>query len=315
MFVLAHLSDPHLSGWSVDNPLALLGKRMTGYLSWQLKRSKIHRAEVLDQLLSDLKTAAPDHIAVTGDLTNISLPQEFAAAATWLERLGNPEDVSVIPGNHDAYVALPFDQSIGLWRGNMAGLVPGESASLGAAEQPVNSAEDFPYVRQRGPIALVGVSTAVPTMPFCAAGEIGAPQLARLAGCLEQLGKAGLFRVLMIHHPPYIDHGGRRKSLRDDAALRRVIREKGVELVLHGHTHVAGLGKVATPAGEAPVVGVPSASALKYGHKDAAAYHLYRIGRKADNWQLEVSVRAWDGQSAGFTEAGQMSLTILPQPS
>ncbi|HVJ35230.1 MAG TPA: metallophosphoesterase [Terriglobia bacterium] len=315
MFVLAHLSDPHLSGWSVGNPVALLGKRITGYLSWQLKRSKIHRAEVLDQLVSDLKAAAPDHIAVTGDLTNISLPQEFAAAAAWLEKLGNPEDVSVIPGNHDAYVALPFDQSIGLWRGNMAGLVPGEPASLGAAEQPVNSADDFPYVRQRGPVALVGVSTAVPTMPFCAAGEIGTPQLARLAVCLEQLGKAGLFRVLMIHHPPYIDHGGRRKSLRDHAALRRVIQEKGVELVLHGHTHVAGLGKVVTPAGEAPVLGVPSASALKYGHKDAAAYHLYRIGRKADSWQLEVSVRGWDRQSAGFIEAGLMSLTISPQPS
>ncbi|HVJ43775.1 MAG TPA: metallophosphoesterase [Dongiaceae bacterium] len=316
MFVLAHLSDPHLSGWSVGNPLALLGKRITGYLSWQLKRSKIHRAEVLDCLLHDLAAAAPDHVAVTGDLTNISLPEEFARAAVWLDKLGRPEDVSVIPGNHDAYVALPFDQSIGLWRGNMAGLMPGESVSLGAAEQPVNSMNDFPYVRQRGSVAIVGVSTAVPTRPFSAAGEIGAAQLARLGEILVQLGRADLFRVLMIHHPPYIDdHGGQRKSLRDHVALRQVIEQKGVELVLHGHTHIAGLGKVTTPGGEAPVLGVPSASAVKYGHKDAAAYHLYRIARKADNWQVEVAVRAWDQQSTRVTEAGQMSLTIPLQPS
>jgi 3',5'-cyclic AMP phosphodiesterase CpdA len=288
----------------------LLGKRITGYLSWRMKRVKIHRPEVLDQLMADMAQLKPDHIAVTGDLTNISLPQEFAGAAAWLRKLGAAQDVSVIPGNHDAYVEQPFDQSIGLWRQNMAGLMAGESGGPGAVERPVMSADDFPYMRLRGPIALIGASTALPTKPFSAAGELGEHQLTRLAGMLEQLGKAGLFRVLMIHHPPYVDHGGRRKSLRDHAALREVLRQKGVELVLHGHTHTAGLGKVATPAGDAPVIGVPSASAVKYGHKDAAAYHLYRIGRVDDQWQLGISVRALDPASGQFAETGQMSLTI-----
>ncbi len=310
MFTLAHLSDPHLAGWSLDNHLALLGKRITGYLSWRLKRVHIHRSDILERLLVDLQASAPDHIAVTGDLTNISLPQEFSAAAAWLKRLGPVENVSVIPGNHDAYVDQPFDQSIGLWRQNMAGLMPGDPAALQAAEHPVASADDFPYVRQRGPIALIGASTAVPTLPFSAAGELGEAQLARLAGILEQLGQAGLFRVLLIHHPPYVAYGGRRKSLRDHVALRAVLRDKGVELVLHGHTHMAGLGKVDTPAGHAPVIGVPSASAVKYGHNESAAYHLYRIDRLHQGWQLDVSVRTWRSDTAAFAETGQMSLTI-----
>jgi 3',5'-cyclic AMP phosphodiesterase CpdA len=310
MFTLAHLSDPHLASWSLDNPLALLGKRVTGYLSWRLRRAKIHRSQILERLLDDLRAAAPDHTAVTGDLTNISLPQEFVAAAAWLKRLGAAEDVSVIPGNHDAYVVQPFDQSIGLWRDNMSGLMPGGPEALQAAEQPVASFDDFPYVRQRGPIALIGASTAVPTLPFSAAGELGDDQLSRLAIILEKLGAAGLFRVLMIHHPPFVAHGGRRKSLRDHAALQRLLQAKGVELVLHGHTHMAGLGKVETPAGHAPVIGVPSASATKYGKKDSAAYHLYEIERRGQSWQLGVSVRAWDSETSAFCAGGQMSLTI-----
>ena len=310
MFTLAHLSDPHLAGWSLDHPVALLSKRITGFLSWRLRRVKIHLPEILDSLVADLKAAQPDHVAVTGDLTNISLPQEFAAAASWLRTLGAPEDVTVIPGNHDAYVALPFDQSIGLWRQNMTGLMPGDATQLGALEQPVSSMADFPYVRQRGAVALIGTSTAVPTRPFSAAGLLGEAQLAKLETMLQQLGAAGLFRVLLIHHPPYVSHGGGRKSLRDHVALREILKRTGVELVLHGHTHISGLGKVETPGGQAPVIGVPSASAVKYGHKDMAAYHLYRIDRGETGWRLGVSVRTWNPELARFAETGEMALTI-----
>ncbi|MET1025730.1 MAG: metallophosphoesterase, partial [Dongiaceae bacterium] len=247
MFTLAHISDPHLAGWSVGNPLSLISKRLSGFLSWRLNRVKIHRTEILDLIVASLLAAKPDHIAVTGDLTNIALPQEFAAAAAWLQRLGPSDEVSVIPGNHDAYVPMPWAQTIGLWRDNMSGLMPGEGTLLGTTEQPVGGAEDFPYVRQRGPIALIGTSTAVPMPLFIAAGELGPGQLNRLATILDRLGQAGLFRVLLIHHPPFPDRHGSRKALRDHAELRSILREKGVELVLHGHTHVAGLGRVETP--------------------------------------------------------------------
>ena len=68
----------------------LLGKRGLGWLSWQLRRRHVHRPEVLEALLLDLEHARPDHVVVTGDLTNISLPEEFEIARGWLERLGAP---------------------------------------------------------------------------------------------------------------------------------------------------------------------------------------------------------------------------------
>ena len=59
---------------------------------------------MLARIVGDLKAQAPDHIAVTGDLVNISLAAEYAPARAWLDALGPPQDVTLVPGNHDAYV-------------------------------------------------------------------------------------------------------------------------------------------------------------------------------------------------------------------
>ncbi|MBL9033562.1 MAG: metallophosphoesterase, partial [Rhodospirillaceae bacterium] len=115
MFVLAHLSDPHLAGWSVDEIGSLFNKRLTGWLSWWKNRQHIHLSRILDLIVDDVAARNADHIAVTGDLVNISLPQEFARAGQWLRRLGTGERVTVIPGNHDAYVAVPWAEGAGRW--------------------------------------------------------------------------------------------------------------------------------------------------------------------------------------------------------
>src|SRR5690606_10408752 len=96
MFVLAHLSDPHLAGWSVDEIGSLFNKRLTGWLSWWKNRQHIHLSRILDLIVDDVAARNADHIAVTGDLVNISLPQEFARAGQWLRRLGTGERVTVI---------------------------------------------------------------------------------------------------------------------------------------------------------------------------------------------------------------------------
>src|SRR5271167_156697 len=103
-FTLAHLSDPHLPPLPEPKLSELLGKRALGYLNWTRNRHLYHRRDVLDALVSDLQAQQPDHIAVTGDLVNLALEAEFAPARAWLEGVGAPDRVTVIPGNHDAYV-------------------------------------------------------------------------------------------------------------------------------------------------------------------------------------------------------------------
>src|SRR5262249_59823130 len=140
MFTLAHLSDPHVGPLPRPSPLELAGKRATGFLTWTFRRKAVHGEGVLRTLAADLQDTAPDHIAVTGDIINIALPGEYTQAATWLRSLGEPDGVSVIPGNHDAYVPMAWARSIGLWADFMTG-----SAATGATpESPVRSPPAFP---------------------------------------------------------------------------------------------------------------------------------------------------------------------------
>lgn len=305
-FTLAHLSDPHLGPLPAPGLAALLGKRITGFLSWRLKRSKIHRPRILELLGESLKRQSPDHIVVTGDLVNISLPAEFIQARDWLRRLGRPEEITIIPGNHDAYVALPWAASIGLW----ADFMSGRHEDLSAPDRPVRDFADFPFVCIRGDIALVGTSTALPTLPFAATGRLGSAQLARLERSLRELGAAGKCRVVLIHHPPFGGGAYRRKTLTDSAAFQDVIARAGCELILHGHTHVSGLAKLPTPFGHAPVIGVSSASAMPSGHKDPARFHIYHFERRAEGWRLTVDVHELAPDCSGFLSQGSMAIPL-----
>ena len=62
----------------------LFGKRVLGYVNWHRGRKLVHRRDVLDVLTQDIVGREPDHIAVTGDLVNLGLPEEFVLAAEWL---------------------------------------------------------------------------------------------------------------------------------------------------------------------------------------------------------------------------------------
>jgi 3',5'-cyclic AMP phosphodiesterase CpdA len=299
MFALAHLSDPHLSGWSVDRPSRLASKRVTGWLSWHLNRHRIHLARVLDLMLADMADQPIDHVAVTGDLVNISLPQEFEGAARWLRDLGPADKVTVIPGNHDAYVAVGNEEGIGRWRDYMTDLA--WERDNGAAP-----ADSFPFVRRTGPLALIGLSSAVPTPPFFASGTLGRAQLAALRDILAQLGAEGAFRVVLIHHPPLYGKGHGRKALTDAKEFVEIVRATGAELILHGHMHMATLGQI----GSTPVIGVPSASALRWHQKDASAYNVYRIAKADGAWKITVEIRGLTNTQDRFAPSGGFELTI-----
>ena len=46
-------------------------------------------------------------------------------------------------------------------------------------------ATGFPFLRRRGPLALIGVSTSVPSLPFLAIGRVGSRSIARLETILD----------------------------------------------------------------------------------------------------------------------------------
>lgn len=292
MFVLAHLSDPHLAPMPRPRLAELAGKRALGLLNWRRKRGAIHRAEVLAALVRDLQAQANDHLAITGDLVNIALAAEFAAARTWLERLGAPQDVTLVPGNHDAYVRAWRKHSQAAWGAYMRG----------------DGGESFPFVRRRGPVALIGLSSALPTGPFTATGRLGEEQLARLATALAACGRDGLFRVVLIHHPLVSSPARYFKRLIDANKLAATLRAHGAELVLHGHDHRRALRWLDGGGRRIPCVGAPSASAAHDGAGEPAGYWRYEIDGAAGAWRCAAILRGFRRGEGALSELARVRL-------
>src|ERR1700736_6581311 len=224
-----------------------------------------------------MQAQVSDHIAITGDLVNLALDAEFAPSLIWLESVGAPDRVTVIPGNHDAYVRVTRHRFSEAW-GNY--LVSDDKPDGGAA---------FPSVRRRGPLALISVSSAVPTPPLMATGRLGRTQLDALERMLAGLS-AEQFRVLLIHHPLRSD--SRNKRLTDSSELLALLKQYGAELILHGHDHVHSTMWIDGPNGSIPAIGVPSASAVAHGRYPAAAYNLFSIERDGAVWRCEQTIRS-----------------------
>jgi 3',5'-cyclic AMP phosphodiesterase CpdA len=273
MFVLAHISDLHMA--LQPRLTQLISKRGLGFINWQRKRKYIHRREILDEITRDLKAQRTDHIAVTGDLVNLSLPIEYERARGWLETIGSPKDVTVIPGNHDVYVRQVTDAPAAYWGDYMTG---------------DDGVQRFPYLRRRNGVALIALSSGVATGPFMATGRLGARQLARLAELLEETRDA--FRVVLIHHPPVSPPRRHLRRLVDAPDLRGVLADKGAELLLHGHDHQRALIWLEGPGKQIPALGVPSASAqAPHGDEDSAGYHLFNIDGGVGNWRCDMIAR------------------------
>jgi 3',5'-cyclic AMP phosphodiesterase CpdA len=277
-FTLAHLSDPHLAPLPDPQVSELLGKRALGYLNWTRNRHKYHRRDVLDVLVSDMQAQVPGHIAVTGDLVNLALEAEFAPALAWLRTVGPPDRVTAIPGNHDAYVRATRHR----FAKNFADYLSGDDASDPA----------FPFTRRRGPLLLIGLSTAVPTPPFMATGTLGRAQIEALEQTLSRLAHDDAFRVLLVHHP--LRSASKIKRMTDAPELLALLKRYGVDLVLHGHDHVHSTIWIDGPSRTIPVVGVPSASARAHGDYPAAAYNLFSIARDGAAWRCQQMVRGID---------------------
>ncbi|MBX3567144.1 MAG: metallophosphoesterase [Rhizobiaceae bacterium] len=301
MFRLAHISDIHLGPLPDVSYRDLASKRVVGYVNWRRNRRKLLTEGTLGAILQSIRHEAPDHLAVTGDLVNLALDAELDLARLWLEALGKPENVSVVPGNHDAYVPGAFDKACKLWAPWMTG-----DGFTGRIDR-----EAFPYLRVRGKVALIGVSTARATAPFMANGFFRQPQGERLGRILDATARRKLCRIVMIHHPPVRSAVPQHKRLLGIGRFHSVMRQHGAELVLHGHSHLPTLGWIDGKTAPIPVVGVSAAGQGFGGHHPPAQYNLIGVDGKAGDWHLKLTRRGLTG--ANDTIGDIETLDLAPQ--
>ena len=307
-FVLAHFSDLHMAPQAPVHWRDLANKRILGYLGWKLRRSAEHQDGILDVLRKDLERSHPDHIAVTGDLTHLGLPSEFKKTRRWLQTLGAPADVTVVPGNHDTYVRTDWHRTFALWSDYMA------SDRSSREKTPVTGFDDlFPVVRVRNGIILIGLCTAHPNPPHLATGRIGIFQMKRLETILKHTVGGRFFRIIMIHHPPISGVVSHRKRLADSAALSRLIGRYGTELILHGHSHKTTHVRLHSPWGSTTVAGAPSASSPGRTQDRRARYFLYGILLSTKGWDVNIAERIYSPEADRFISGKERCFHVVRQ--
>ena len=284
-------------------PLKAVDRR----LNLLTNRSRHYQSAIFEAMCADINGAGVDHVLATGDITNVALEGEFEYAADKFRALElGPTGVTVIPGNHDAYVdegKEHFESYFGDY----------------FASDPEHAAADaWPAVRVRGQVVIIGLSTSLQTPWFTCYGQLGDHQLERLEGLLAADSFAGMFRIVAIHHPPAgkrAEHKNR--GLRDHAEFAGIIERAGAELVLHGHEHEALYEELAGPDGAVPVRGIQSGT-YEAGKPDLRArYRIYEIGPAAPDRRPEVvseSLRVWNPEEKTF-ELDRAAGDLVAEPA
>jgi 3',5'-cyclic AMP phosphodiesterase CpdA len=296
---IAHCSDLHLLSHDGARWLDLANKRWIGAMNLLSSRSRHYHVAAFEHMIDDMNAMGVEHVLCTGDVTNLALEQEFRFARGLFDRLaGGPEHVTVIPGNHDAYVmegiahfANLFDE----YHRADEGWTWGE-------DDRASDEDDlrWPIVRVRGPLAIVGLSTSRQTPWFTAYGRVGTGQLARLRKALTDPRIAGMLRLVAIHHPP----AGKRarskvRGLRDHEGFARVIGDVGADLIVHGHEHQDLSEELVGPTGAIPVRGIASGT---YHHNRVDRIGRYRIFEISGGKIVSDYVRVWN-RATGVFEA------------
>ena len=302
--MLAHCSDVHLARPEALRLRDFLGKRLVGWLGWQLKRRHSQDEGLLTTIAADLQRARPDHLVVTGDLAHLGLAEECAAAGDWLRALGPANRVTVVPGNHDRYLAGDWRAGPGRWLPYLLG----DDQEEEEARRTADLEDLFPTLRIRPPVALIGCSTARPSGPHLATGTLGAAQLARLEDLLRRLAGQNLCRVLLLHHPPVAGAVSWRRGLTDAPALRALIARFGVELVLFGHAHRTLDATLPGPNGPVPVMGAPSVTARHGDDAHRSCWLRYTLRRTGTGWAIIQQERRYAADRNGYVDGPQREL-------
>src|SRR4051812_15799719 len=194
---VAHFSDLHVLALEGVEAHRFMNKRFTGWVNLKLKRGHKHRPAYVRAIAQEVTRAKVDHVVITGDLTNLALEQEFEAVRALLEEeLGmHADDISIVPGNHDLYTrgAMRDRRFSRFFEPYIGSDLPDLAVDIDLGR--------FPFVKLRGPLAIIGMSSAVPRPPLVASGELGKDQIEALARILAHDEVKRRTLVLALHHP------------------------------------------------------------------------------------------------------------------
>jgi 3',5'-cyclic-AMP phosphodiesterase len=227
---IAHLSDLHILD---PRPSADRGRYRVATRIVGLGRavSPSSRTEKLARALSYAKERHADHFVISGDLTEVGTISEFEEVARVIhEAKICPDDVTLVPGNHDAYTASDG------WRRAIEG--PLAAFARASASRTRAGAK----VVDRGPVAFLPIDST----RFQSIAWSGGIFTKAHAEAIERRAADPAFRdkalAIVLHHPPFYPRGIASAlawfdGLRGCAEVLELLRRHPRLQLLHGHLH------------------------------------------------------------------------------
>jgi len=283
---IAHISDIHVPPSGAIPWSHLLNKRITGLVNLRTFRKQDHPIELCTKLVAALAADKLDHVVLTGDLTNLALDDEFARAKEVLKPLLDSNRLTAIPGNHDKYVQAANRHK------------RFEFYFDSAMTTDSDREHDYPFVKQIGNVAILGLNSAIKTPPLTSYGLVDSGQRERLVQFCTSPELLSSFKIVLLHHNLH----ARSSSFKDwssglhekDAFIDSLFEGK-VNLVLHGHTHVAHRTRLERDGHAIQIIGCGSSTWNRPEH--LARYNIYEV----QNEELKrIECRVFDPERSEF---------------
>lgn len=297
MLKIGHISDLHVFDLKSKSPRRFMNKRLIGGANLLFKRSKSHSPEAVKRAIKHLiEDHEVDHIAISGDLSNLAMREEFQAAKRIIDTIPDASScVSVVPGNHDYYI--PEVAENGLFEEIFAPFMKSDLANY-------TLSTGYPYCKLLGEdVALFALNSAIPSLPMFAIGKVDARELRAFEALLDDPLIQDRFKVVMLHHPLLPFEHSRveyTRRLVNASEVLDVLRRHNVELAIHGHNHyydhveVPHLGKPGTlHICEAGSTSVTRAHDEAFGGK----YNIYHIDCKE---LVKIETFLFESHETGF---------------
>ncbi|MGI6354196.1 MAG: metallophosphoesterase family protein [Lentisphaeria bacterium] len=227
---IVHFSDLHLGVFppSFSN---LPAKCILGAANYWLRRRRHFWAEMITRLAERLPALAPDLIICTGDLVNISIPEEFALAQKLLQPILDwaGERFLYVPGNHDAYVDDPrcrealeqtfFQLNSGRWQ-----------------------LSELPTTLQYDDIILLLINGAQPASFWLSNGILSEAEQARIDALMQEPCRPNEICLAVCHFPVLAPSGnalglGWLRGLDGSECIRKYMQQREIDALLCGHMH------------------------------------------------------------------------------
>lgn len=267
---IAHISDLHFTNEQsflrgfFDNQ-KLFTKRHLGWINYNLKRRSEYNSFYKERLLNSLMVEDWDYVAITGDLTTLSLKKEFERALRFVTKLSEKGTVLLTAGNHDRYVkkhkGLDYIQKkFEIFWPNI--YCP-------------NKAFDNSILKLSESVVITELDMAIARPIYSSRGKINC-DLNKIGRYVKKHCKNKV-KIAIGHYPAFLppnEHEGRMHSLENKRELQEFLVSHDFDLYLHGHIHKNWIYK---PEKKKPLICVNSGGSARDDGNERGSYHTIEI--------------------------------------